>query len=559
MFIYLLKKIIGIALVILLWHSLSFAQVPNVNWAQVRGTATQEGAWRIIANPQGGYYTVSLFKLATTISGVSFTQMANSNFDWVIAKYNASNQLQWTVQMYEDGGQMAFPEFKADLAGNLYTVNYATSVVHVGSASLTAAYPKSIWGCKINANGSVAWLNEFGRCDGGFTGQADIFDVDISGNILFGVWAVPYQGNNPIFGGSPVYVDPNLGSQVFVSFSTNGNFLFRNATSNGYWGDAKIGYCHNDFDAYTVATNTNDFILDRSGSGVALPAAVTGSSGVFVAKTQASSFAYIRWAKRIEGSASVMSVDVDTNDNLYVFGNATSALNFGNNITLTQNNPSLFVAKYNNTGTPSLVKTLATGSVAIRNSTIDNQGNLYICGNITTGSATFNNGQQISTSNANEGFVAKFNANGVCLWVIQCNSTNGSTGIMSVQSTNTANEIYIAGTINGSATIQNTTMQGVGNLDPFFIKMSGVSVGVENESLVQNISAFPNPNRGIFSIQMPTTEGKIQVINALGTTIIERFIRDTNTEIDIQSQEDGIFFVEITTKEGRFIQKIIKQ
>ncbi|MCD4793225.1 MAG: T9SS type A sorting domain-containing protein [Bacteroidales bacterium] len=92
---------------------------------------------------------------------------------------------------------------------------------------------------------------------------------------------------------------------------------------------------------------------------------------------------------------------------------------------------------------------------------------------------------------------------------------------------------------------------------PFTINVGGVSVDV----LTGDISIFPNPNNGIFNIDLQSLSGiadvKIQNIN--GQVIYQSKTSNNILEVDITNYAKGVYFVSITSGNEVYNSKIILQ
>ncbi len=76
--------------------------------------------------------------------------------------------------------------------------------------------------------------------------------------------------------------------------------------------------------------------------------------------------------------------------------------------------------------------------------------------------------------------------------------------------------------------------------------------------LVLNVSVYPNPTTGIFTIQTNDTRpDSLQIVNALGQVVLNQIISST-TVIDIIGIQSGIYYVTVTPTIGnKVIRKII--
>lgn len=70
------------------------------------------------------------------------------------------------------------------------------------------------------------------------------------------------------------------------------------------------------------------------------------------------------------------------------------------------------------------------------------------------------------------------------------------------------------------------------------------------------ITVFPNPSNGIINIKSETDIQSISIMDFTGKVVLSK---NQVSTIDIYSLETGIYFLEINTKERRYIRKVIKQ
>ncbi|MFA7274350.1 MAG: T9SS type A sorting domain-containing protein [Crocinitomicaceae bacterium] len=81
-----------------------------------------------------------------------------------------------------------------------------------------------------------------------------------------------------------------------------------------------------------------------------------------------------------------------------------------------------------------------------------------------------------------------------------------------------------------------------------------------NESWTTNISMYPNPTNGVFSIHLNHIKAStVRVLSVLGQEIYRANCDDSNLSVDIQDQANGIYILELQTEQGIFKQQIIKQ
>lgn len=93
-------------------------------------------------------------------------------------------------------------------------------------------------------------------------------------------------------------------------------------------------------------------------------------------------------------------------------------------------------------------------------------------------------------------------------------------------------------------------------------KITTITTGIE--TLTDNLSkikVYPNPNNGIFTIEIDEMLNEAQhvvsVYNVLGENIYNSEIKNRKSEIDLSKQPDGIYFAQLKTEQGIVSKKII--
>ncbi len=98
-------------------------------------------------------------------------------------------------------------------------------------------------------------------------------------------------------------------------------------------------------------------------------------------------------------------------------------------------------------------------------------------------------------------------------------------------------------------------------LKPYYtnlIEISGV-IGIKENVNSKNVSLYPNPNNGSFTIDL-ISKSHITIINVLGETVLNQPMEIGKQNLDIQSQTAGVYFVIVTDAKGlSATQKIVVQ
>lgn len=128
-----------------------------------------------------------------------------------------------------------------------------------------------------------------------------------------------------------------------------------------------------------------------------------------------------KWAQRIYGPnyEIVDQVTYDNSGNIYVVGRTSSlTLTFNNGVSLPGSfGEDAFFAKYNSNGVCQWAQKLSgNSSDGVKTIAIDATGNIYIGGYFYSPTLTFNNGISVSNGGNSDGFIAKYNSEGVCQW-----------------------------------------------------------------------------------------------------------------------------------------------
>ncbi|MGL5889406.1 MAG: T9SS type A sorting domain-containing protein [Bacteroidia bacterium] len=89
---------------------------------------------------------------------------------------------------------------------------------------------------------------------------------------------------------------------------------------------------------------------------------------------------------------------------------------------------------------------------------------------------------------------------------------------------------------------------------------------VEESALINNVRVFPNPNDGTFTINFisePSEIFNIEVVNSIGQVVYTEKVANYNgrynQQLDLSTNADGVYIVNIYTDNGIFQQQLVKQ
>jgi len=87
--------------------------------------------------------------------------------------------------------------------------------------------------------------------------------------------------------------------------------------------------------------------------------------------------------------------------------------------------------------------------------------------------------------------------------------------------------------------------------------------GIDELSLSQQMSIYPNPSNGIFTLIMNNEQGikniEVKVMNVLGQVVYQSAITAPQSEINLKEVPSGIYFLQLQTAEGAVYRKLLKE
>ena len=495
-----------------------------------------------------------------------------------------------------------------DGSGNSYiTGRFFSPSITFGSTTLTIG---DMYVVKYDASGNVVWATGAGG-----TGSANgaSIAVDGSGNVYV---AGDFSGSNIIFGTDTLTNAFPGGPEIFIAkFDASGNALWA-VHAGGSGTDAAR--------SIAVDGSGNCYVTGSFSSMTGITFGSTtltnaGQEDIFIAKFDASGNTL--WAKSAGGSGSDISssICVDGSGNCYITGiYQSSSITFGST-TLTTTDGTLFVVKYNGSGTAQWASGGIAGPIDIA---VDGSGNTYICGNF-SGSATFGSTTLTGAGNTDM-FIAKYNSSGSAVWATGAGGTDyegayslwvdgigniyvdgyfqgvsltlGSTTLTSAGSSDvfvakyssagnvlwaksaggTGSDLVYGLAVDGSGnsysigvyystsiSFGSSTLTNAGSTDIFVAKLSGV-VGINDINPENFVSLFPNPvtNELVVNSSEFGDKKEIEIYNLLGEKVYSRQPQTSNFKpqtVDVSQLPSGIYFVKLKGEKEERVAKFVKQ
>lgn len=211
------------------------------------------------------------------------------------------------------------------------------------------------------------------------------------------------------------------------------------------------------------------------GSGTANLTAVGGPFDGYVAKYSASGG--YQWAKRFGGTGYewVSGIETDSSGNVFAVGHFSGTADFdpgSGTANLTASGIyDGFMLKLNSSGSYQWAKRIGgTGVTSIKGIQRDSAGNLFVVG-LFNGTTDFNPGSgttNLTASNQEDAYFAKYNSSGNLVWV---KHINGSGQLLDPGlALDSSNNVYVSGTFSGSVNVIGATLSGTASRNLFVVK-----------------------------------------------------------------------------------------
>jgi hypothetical protein len=444
-------------------------------WALgVGGTGGDQGMG--IAARGGNVYVAGVFQNTATIAGTVLTSAGDD--DAFVAKYvdtGTGYANGWAVRA---GGSGADQAAAVAVAGtSVYvTGSFAGSAgVLLAGTTLTSAGFRDVFVAKYVDQGSTAADGWAVR--GGGLYADDAFGLAVSGSDVYITGTSQLQGQ-PSFAGVPLvgngtnafvakYVDQGTGAaNGWAVSSTNGN-----ANSN-----------------YSVAVAGNRVYTTLNTIGIVLLGLNPNLRGpidaAVLTSLSTSTGAWLTTAWPIQkGASHVAAVTTDASGNVFVVGNYTGQIAFGNTALCSKNSQNIFLAKWSPTANTWLWATTVGDSYLDYAQDVAVSGsNVYITGTFRFGNDMQAAGTTLTSQGGQEIFIAKYVDNGTTFtdgWAI---AVGGPDDDESHSLTVQGSSVYLAGTYTArfaGVVIAGTSLAAAGRTNAFVAKYidQGSTVG----------------------------------------------------------------------------------
>jgi hypothetical protein len=196
---------------------------------------------------------------------------------------------------------------------------------------------------------------------------------------------------------------------------------------------------------------------------------------------------------------------------------------------------------------------------------------------------TYSNGSDVVTSSVNASYtVTGTDANGCENTAVSALSVNalpvvtavtnntllcvGQTATLSVSgaanytwsTTDNTSTVAVSPTVQTTYTVNGTDANGCSNSTTITQDVSlcaGIATLTNSNAA---INLYPNPNNGLFTIELTSTS-KVTLTNALGQIVIAETFEVGKHSLDIHNEATGVYFVKVIENNNQHIIKVVKQ
>ncbi|MCA8831891.1 hypothetical protein [Hymenobacter pini] len=530
-----------------------FESLAQVSWQQLTQLQSSGGNVQsrgVALDGYGGSVVTGSFR--GTICFDKLTLTSRGSEDLFVVRYGAQGRAVWAAQFGQNSSAPSYYQASAsgkaiamDAAGNVYVLGNFTGSISYSGGTLQNYSDGFQTGLitKINSRGQVQWAQRFGirqfSCYAyaiatDATGTSYITGQSDYGNIEFGN-KIHSPGSRRV-----MYVAAYRTTGEVAWAKVSGNYSTFGASGSDVALDGR-GNC------YVGGFFNNDMTLD----GAALTTIGTDS---YLARLSTTTGA-LQWLKQGGGTGTpsannnvrIATLATDRLGNVYVAGEFSGVTSLGGHPLLGNDagQTDLFVARYTQAGVVQWAR--STGTPAPEYST-----------QLVTDADGFSTlvGQRLNQNFEPKLLLHSFQPNGVLYTSDVVGTTGSCRGYDLAQST--SGQLYLAGTLAGTASFGPTTLQTADRTDGFVARLT---IRQPTLGTRPTLEVFPNPARGRIVARLVWGDagmrlgGKATLTNALGLQVAVQTISASpaahlQATFDCTSLPNGLYVLQLTTSDG---------
>ncbi|MCW3072918.1 MAG: hypothetical protein JWO44_2808 [Bacteroidetes bacterium] len=531
----------------------------NFDWAKREGKYAYDYGYGVSTDNSGNVYVAGKYEEdGAMFSGT--TVPCAGNHDMYLVKYTSSGSLLWirtaggvlgdyAHAMTCDGTSAVYVAGEIEGAGDVISFPGSTT-------TLTAVGDNDVFVAKYDLSGTLLWA----RSEGTYKSEKALgVTNDAAGN----VYICGYFTDTAMFGGTSM---PGGGyHDMFIAkYNSSGTLQWAKTAGGPGREEALSIKCNAAGEVYVCGMYSDG--ANFGGTVLTTPVTPTGHYlNAFVAKYAADGS--MLWVKSAGGDYDdvAWSLTIDNTGKVYIAGEFNAYALFDTHALTTSGNADAFVAAYDPAGNVTWA-TGAGGVLSDRARGIGTDGtNLFITGQFGS-TGVFGTTTQTAVDSSDI-FIAGLNNSGSFLWSKAVSGTADAYEGLGYESGNAVcadgpNNIYVTGALLNGGTFGVYSFTDYSRTDMFVAKLN-MLVGVEEVQGPNSLNVYPNPATGNFTIDLSDIKDEkteVTIYNYLGA-IVEMTTNKASSSlnVDISTQEKGIYFVEIKTPQKVYREKVVLQ
>ena len=521
----------------------------NWSWATKAKTTAKQTANKICSDNAGNVYVLGNNKGKASYGSA---QLDTGSF---VVKYNSYGNVQWARNI-----PGVAVDISSDVYGNLFLAGNFTGSISVGSITITSNGSGDFFLAKFNASGLVVWAKSFG-------GKSNDKVLSLAVDKKDNAYITGFYKDSIYFGNTTLKDSTSYGFTSFFLTKIDSSGIVKWATSgpNNYpfTGNGVYSFAYT-YGSCIRITKSQDIFTIGCATWPNSPA-----PEIFI--TKYNSFGAVKLNITPGGgdwsdSFSQETFALDDSSNIFHIWNSATHYSYA---------PELI--KYDSLGRIKWQRAMSDGGydpayVIEYGLSTDSLGNVYTTGYI--GNSRVRDtlqicNQQLHIKGGTDLLVGKFDANGVCSWYKTAGGRNGEGVEPLNMCVDRKGNCYVIGAYNVS---QNNISSDTAYFDSNIIYNDGgwsqvfvAKLSVENpatgvyESFNEKneLSVYPNPTKGMFTIESKRIISSIEIRNITGGKIKSFYPAVSKTTIDISDKPAGVYLIAIIYGSEKVIRKII--
>jgi len=515
----------------------SFAQGQSFGWAQSAGGAGLSCGSSLAVDKYGASYVCGQMNGSVSIGGIGMNGPGS-----FLSKFNGSGVVGWVHQFPDVSCQSV----ATDPFGNIYLVGSFSGSVAFGPDSMKSNGKNDFFLAKFDSSGTLLWLNNNGGPGNDYINKVV---TDLSGNVYITGSFESFMNLDS----ATNLVSLGKGDMFVAKYNTYGILQWTNK-GGGDEEDAGTGLA---IDLSGVL-----YVVGKYSGNATFYRKTTVSNGgydIFITKYNSYGYELSLFTMGGAGDDIANDITLDGSANMYMTGTFSGNTNLGGK-SLSSTKTEAFVLRYANTGSVDWATAIkGDGQEFGASVSADGASNVVAAG-VFEGVLDIN-GYKAQSHGKKDIYIAKFDADGRLLW----NDVAGGVGDDTVCSIKVDIHDFacITGAFTDEAGFGFISLQGKKDYS-FFV--SNISPTISAVSLPKHpdveITAFPNPSRGVFHISLkdlPTTYQRLTVKDMTGKVVATLMSgQESLLGIDLSNQPDGMYILAFETKEANYQMRLIK-